>query len=86
MRINVLVKTMVFLLLVGILAFVNNVESARKGKWIVAMQFCSESMVKDAKEEISAGKSEFDKFCKKAGKRRAIDARCTNGKLHLKCR
>lgn len=86
MRRNVFTLVIVFLFCAGLAVFVNNLESAGTTKWVVAMQFCKENMVKDAKEEMSAGKSEFDQFCKKAGKRRAIDAQCKNGKLEVKCR
>ena len=57
------------------------------GKWVIAMKgFCGEGMVKDAKEEMSAGKSDFDQFCKKVGKKRAVDARCRNNNLEVKCK
>lgn len=61
-------------------------ESAAREKWIVVMDFCKESMVGDVKEEISAGKSEFNMQCRKAGMKKAVDVRCSNGKLEVKCR
>jgi hypothetical protein len=62
-------------------------QTAAQEKWVVAIDgFCKDGMVKDAKEEMSVGKSEFDKYCKTAGKKTAVDARCTDKGLEVKCR
>ncbi len=60
--------------------------SAAAEKWVKAMDFCTESMVQDVKEEVAAGKSEFDQYCTNAGMSRAVDARCNDGKFEVKCR
>lgn len=74
------------ILITAALVAMNNSASAAAEKWVVAMQgICTDGMVRDAKEEMSEGHSSFDQFCKKVRRSRAIDARCRNNNLEVKC-
>jgi len=74
------------ILMTTVFIAMNSSVSAAAEKWVVAMQgICTDGMVRDAKEEMSVGHSTFDQFCKKVRLSRAVDARCRNNNLEVKC-
>ncbi|MBN1532302.1 MAG: hypothetical protein JXA20_06545 [Spirochaetes bacterium] len=86
-RIFAIAATLCLIAFVGCKKDTDTAAPEGEQKWVVGMEgVCTDSMVKDAKEEMSAGHSEFDEFCVKGGLKTAVDAKCENGNLMVQCK